>query len=150
MKKILSKIKTILIKAKTFIVSLGERIKKNVTSKEWWKQQYKVRDKKIFLYGFWVVYGGWLFMKPFTFAYFDLPATAMDVVGAGMIAFIWFFFYIVNMVSDMSMRKMHWKLIDLYREHNEFLIESNDKLIAISQEAIAETKALKDKYEPES
>lgn len=97
------------------------------------------------LYAFWVVYGAWLLMKAVTFAVFDLPVTRGDVVGASMIAFIWFIFYIIGYVSERQWRKLMRELNNIYKEHNDFLTEQNKKLIEGWEKAIKELEALENK-----
>lgn len=129
MKKLLSQIKT-----------LSLTLFQNMKSKAWWKAQMKTRDNWIWLYGFWIIYGGWLLMKVITNMVYDLPATHFTVANGYAIGFIWFVFYCMNSVSERDHRKTLWKFIDLYRERGDEYLKFIQELKDAVDEAEKEKK----------
>ena len=83
-----------------------------VQSKAWWKSQLKFRWTILFN-GWLALYGIWLLLKIVTYGFYDLPVSRFLVVNGYLIAFLWFFFWQLNLRTEKRQRKLLWKIIKL-------------------------------------
>ncbi len=100
------------------------------------------------LYWFWVAYGGWLLMKIVAVAIYPYPVSQSEYISTGLIAFIWFLFYVLNIKQERDHRDMLWGFLKDAHDGTDRALAGWHEANKIAKDYEYEVKKLKDKYEP--